>query len=141
MMSQPQLDMIATRLRDRMLAQLGMRWNKAAAYIPAGSAKVHCAGALSEEDQALFDAYVLGFQDAIAEVVDMLDQGPGKPERPFALALAENSVFQDGSMPERVGPRHGHWRDKPARDRGVRRDPQARARAESLFRKGGDDDV
>ena len=42
MMTAPHLDMIRARLRDKMLAQLAMRWKEANAYIPPGSAKVHC---------------------------------------------------------------------------------------------------
>lgn len=131
------LQAIDTNLRDKLMARLAMRWPKAATYMPAGSTRVHCAQPLPEGEQAPLDMYILAYQDAINDILGIVDSSGTQPEPPLALRMAENSVFQGGSMPQRTGPKHGHWLGKPAEGRSGRRDPEARKRLEDLFCGGG----
>lgn len=113
MMTAPHLEMIRTRLRDKMLARLAMRWKEANAYIPSGSAVVHCAQLLPDDDREGFDMYVLAYQDAIEDALDMLDKASDKPERPHALVMAEASVFQ-GGRPAPTPRKHSHAKQNTA---------------------------
>ncbi|HUH61071.1 MAG TPA: hypothetical protein VL001_13480 [Candidimonas sp.] len=138
MMAGPQLEMIGTRLREKMVARLALRWKKANAYIPPASVKVHCAKPLPDADQAGFDMYVLAYQDAIEDMLDMLDRSTDKAERPLALAMAENSVFQGGTLPRALRPykRDGANRGHAGGKTSAHRDPEARRRLEDLFSGG-----
>ena len=131
MMTAPHLDMIRTRLRDKMLAQLAMRWKEANAYIPPGSVKVHCAQPLPDADQEGFDMYVLAYQNAIEDVLDMLDKSSDKPERPHALVMAEASVFQGGKPVPDAQKRHGNRSKETDKSR------EARRKLEDMFSGGG----
>lgn len=128
------LQAIDTRLRDKMLARLAMRWPHAATYTPDGTTRVLCAHPLPEAEQAQLDTYTLAYQDAIQDILNMLDKSGNRPEPPLSLRLAENSVFQGGTLPERIGRQRGHWLNEPAKSRGVRRDPEARRRLENPFK-------
>lgn len=150
MISPQDLTRIEITLLDKMLAHLAMRWPKAATYIPSGTTRVLCAGQLREDEQSNLDVYVLAYQDAIQDILRMLDKDDGQPAAPMALREAENSVFQGGSLPPRRGSGPGaearqrgsvagRAPRKPAPDRGVRRYSEARRRLEALFEGGRDD--
>lgn len=149
MLTKEQLELIHTRLVDKMLGKLNMRWKKSGAYIPPGGSRVHVVAPLNEDDQRDFDVYLAAYRDAIEDFMGMLDSNA---DRPFALIEAENSVFQGGSQPKFGGSGHrpqarkrgsgaGRAPGKPAPRRGVRRNSAARAELEALFKKGGGDDV
>lgn len=149
-MTHQDLTRIEITLLDKMLAHLAMRWPKAATYIPSGTNRVLCAGQLREDEQANLDVYVLAYQDAIQDILRMLDKDDGQPAAPMALREAENSVFQGGSLP----PRRGSGPGTEARQRGSgtgraprntggvrpgRRNSEARRQLEALFEGGRDD--
>lgn len=128
--------MIATKsLRDmlttKLVARLAMRWPQAAAYVSPGSALVHCPGQLADDDRVAFDSYVLGYQDAIEDVVRHTAGAAAEPQ-PYAMSLAESSLFQGGTPPPTRQARHGHRRTETAEGR------DARQELEKLFSGGGD---
>jgi hypothetical protein len=141
MMTQPQLELTQTHLHDKLLARLAMRWPKAATYMPERTNRVLCARPLPDVDQAQLDTYTLAYQDAIEDILNMIAKGETRPEPPLALRTAENTVFQGGSAPRVFGSLPGGGRRGPAKDRGVRRDSDARRRLEDLFTGGKSDDV
>lgn len=132
-----------TRLQNKMLARLALRWPQAHAYIPEGGNRVLCAP-LPGQERDFFDTYTLGYQDAIEDMLDLLGLLDDPIGQAVALRMAENNVFQGGApAPKRETPARyrGQRRDNPAQQRGVRQDSAARARLEALFKRGDDDDV
>ena len=72
--------------------------------------------------------YVLAYQNAIEDVLDMLNDRSDKPERPLALVMAEASVFQGGKPPP-AARKHSHAKH----DSAATRKADARRRFEELF--------
>lgn len=102
------LAQIDTSLRDKLIARLAMRWPSVAAHTPMDSTQVLFARSLPEQEQAQLDNYVLGYQDAIIDILDMLDKSGTRPEPPYALRQAENSIFQGGSLPPKPKAHSAH---------------------------------
>ena len=140
MLTQGQLNDIETRLKDRMLAKLNMRWPKSGAYIPPGGSRVHVAAPLSEADDHEFNLYLTAYKDAIVDFMLMLDPQKDTVERLLATMPAHMARSVDhqsdlvrasnGRKPQKGGPRRGERRDSAAALEGLRR----------LF-KGGSNDV
>lgn len=131
MMTVPHLEVIRTRLRNKMLARLAMRWPEAGAYVPAGSSTVHSTALLADDDRAAFDSYVLGYQDAIEDFMRH-KAGPDAEPQPYAMSTAEASLFQGGTPPpESRNHRHGKRGNIGASN------ADARRHLEDLFRGGG----
>lgn len=134
------LQAIDTRLRDKMLARLAMRWPHAATYTPDGTTRVLCARPLPEAEQAQLDTYTLAYQDAIQDILNMLDKSGHRPEPPLSLRQAENSVFQGGNQPpvsSKASTPPGHRHPRPAKTGARRSNSEARRRLENLFSGNG----
>lgn len=122
---------IKSAMMAKLVARLAMRWPKAAAYVPTGSTTVHAPALLDDDDRAAFDSYVLGYQDAIEDVVRHME-GDNADPAPYALRQAENSPFQGGTPPGKGR------RNRPAGDnKSSSKNPGARRRLEELFSGGG----
>lgn len=153
MLTQDQRDNLHARLMEMLVGQLRMRWPKAHAYLPTGGARVHCAQPLDEAEQDRFDIFVLSWMMAAERAAQLLNPGSGQIDRPLALVMAENCVFQGGSLPARRGSRPGP--EARQRGSGAGGEPRktggarparrscaaARAGLRRLFEGGGGDDV
>lgn len=121
---------LRSTLTAKLVARLSMRWPQAAAYVPTGSTTVHTSALLADADRAAFDSYVLGYQDAIEDVVRHMDGDSADPA-PYALQRAENSPFQGGRTPP-ASPR----RNRPRGEKPTGKLSSARRQLEELFSGG-----
>lgn len=159
MLTREQLATIETRLHKRLLARLSVRWPHAKAHVPEGSAKVHVAGLFPHGDEQEFDVFVLGYQDAISDFMEILDPPPTAHDLLLAsthqgvVAAFDREMRQDSprrvsspsSGAQRRGAESSQWPRKPAKTGGARparRDSAAaRAGLRRLFGEGGSDEV
>lgn len=135
MLTKNQLDAIHTRLVDRMLGKLNMRWKKSGAYIPPGGSRVHVVAPLDEDDQRDFDVYLAAYRDAIEDFMGMLD--PEQAELNSLVAtMPPHMVRMADCRPDIVRDGAKYSQTRPAKGRKDRRKSDARRKAEELF-KGG----
>lgn len=135
MLTKEQLELIHTRLVDKMLGKLNMRWKKSGAYIPPGGSRVHVVAPLDEDDQRDFDVYLAAYRDAIEDFMGMLD--PEQAELNSLVAtMPPHMVRMADCRPDIVRDGAKYSQTRPAKGRKDRRKSDARRKAEALF-KGG----
>lgn len=140
MLTKEQLGLIHTRLVDKMLGKLNMRWRKSGAYIPPGGHRVHIVAPLDERDQQDFDVYLAAYRDAIEDFMEMLNPEQAQLNS-LVATMPPHMIRMADCRPDlaRSGVRSGRVSRKPAKDKGARRKSEARRKAEALFKKGSGD--